>query len=54
VRAALRKALAWNPQRLIIAHGEWVRENGCEALAHSLRWLADEHKNNKPRPIGQA
>jgi hypothetical protein len=38
-RAALRKALAWNPQRMIIAHGEWVRENGCKALAQSLRWL---------------
>jgi hypothetical protein len=41
-RAALRKALAWNPQRMIIAHGEWVRENGSAALAHSLRWLGDK------------
>jgi Domain of unknown function (DUF4336) len=41
-RAALRKALAWNPQRMIIAHGEWARENGRAALAHSLRWLLAE------------
>jgi hypothetical protein len=42
-RAALRKALSWNPQRLIIAHGDWVRENGRAALAHSFRWLAADH-----------
>jgi Domain of unknown function (DUF4336) len=41
-RAALRKALSWNPRRLIIAHGELVRENGREALAQSLRWLAGD------------
>jgi hypothetical protein len=38
-RAALRKALQWNPRRLLIAHGTWVRENGREELARSLRWL---------------
>ncbi len=54
-RAALRKALAWNLQRLIIAHGVWVRENGCAALAHSLRWLAGDHNaNDTLRPKGQA
>ena len=54
-RAALRKALAWNPQRLIIAHGEWVCENGCAALARSLRWLDGDHTaNNALRPTGPA
>ena len=38
-REALRKALGWNPQRLIIAHGQCVRENGREALARSLSWI---------------
>jgi len=53
-RAALRKALAWNPQRLIIAHGESVRENGGAALAHSLRWLAGDHNaNDTLRPTEQ-
>ncbi len=46
-REALRKALAWDPQRLIIAHGEWVRENGRAALAHSLRWLADDEAESE-------
>jgi hypothetical protein len=38
-REALRKMLGWNPQRLIIAHGQWVRENGREALARALSWV---------------
>ncbi len=39
-RESLRRALAWDPQRLIIAHGEWVRENGSEELARSFAWLS--------------
>jgi hypothetical protein len=39
-RRALARALAWNPQRLVIAHGVWVREHGAENLARSLAWLA--------------
>ena len=39
-RMALGKALAWNAERMIIAHGDWIRENGSPALARSLRWLA--------------
>jgi hypothetical protein len=38
-RRALEKALAWNPERLVIAHGVWVCENGREVLSRSLRWL---------------
>jgi hypothetical protein len=42
-RAAARKAkqevLAWDPERVIIAHGEWVRDNGRDVLERSLRWL---------------
>jgi hypothetical protein len=38
-REALRKALSWDPQRLIIAHGQCVSENGREALARSLSWI---------------
>jgi len=38
-RQALRKALEWNPERLIIAHGTWIASNGREALERSLRWL---------------
>jgi hypothetical protein len=39
-RAALKRALDWNPARLVIAHGRLPEESGCEALARGLRWLA--------------
>ena len=38
-RAALRKALDWDPERIVIAHGTWVRRDGRAALARSLAWL---------------
>ena len=38
-RAAIRAAIAWDPVRMVIAHGAWVREGGAEALRHSLHWL---------------
>lgn len=38
-RKALRKLLDWNPARVVIAHGEWIRENGRDVLARSLRWI---------------
>jgi hypothetical protein len=38
-RAAARTALGWEPERLVIAHGEWARTNGAAALRHGLRWL---------------
>lgn len=38
-RRARDKVLGWNCQRVIMAHGEWVRTNGHELLAKSFRWL---------------
>jgi Domain of unknown function (DUF4336) len=38
-RAALRRVLAWDAERLVIAHGVWVRTNGTAALRTSLGWL---------------
>ncbi len=38
-RRARAKALSWNCQRVIMAHGEWVRSNGHALLAKSFRWL---------------
>lgn len=40
-RRARDKALSWNCRRVILAHGEWPRENGNDFLAQSLRWLGD-------------
>jgi hypothetical protein len=38
-RASLERALAWDPERLVIAHGVLPEENGRAALAHAFRWL---------------
>ena len=38
-RAALDHALAWNPERLVIAHGMCAPEQGRAALEDGLRWL---------------
>jgi len=38
-RAALRQALEWDVEALVIAHGIWVRKSGREALRRSLAWL---------------
>lgn len=42
-RTAARRARAtildWSPERVIIAHGEWVRENGRETLERALAWM---------------
>lgn len=38
-RRALHKTLAWNPERLVIAHGTCVHDNGREVLRRSLAWI---------------
>ena len=38
-RRAKQKILDWNPERVIIAHGEWIRENGREVLERALAWM---------------
>ena len=38
-RSSVKKALSWNPERMVIAHGSWVKENGAEALRSSMSWL---------------
>jgi hypothetical protein len=38
-RTAVRRALEWQPERLVIAHGEWAPTGGAEALGTGLRWL---------------
>ena len=38
-RRALKTALAWNPDELVIAHGEWAPSNGADVLRRALSWL---------------
>jgi hypothetical protein len=39
-RAARAKALSWQCERVIMAHGEWRRADGHALLERSLDWLA--------------
>jgi hypothetical protein len=38
-RRARDKVLSWNCQRVIMAHGEWLRANGNAFLEKSFQWL---------------
>ena len=38
-RLALGEVLSWNPERLVIAHGEWAPSKGAAVLRRSLSWL---------------
>ena len=38
LRAAVKTMLAWNPERVIFAHGRWYDANGAAALRRAFRW----------------
>jgi hypothetical protein len=42
-RRAARRAksvvLGWNPERVVIAHGEWVHADGRRVLERALAWM---------------
>jgi hypothetical protein len=38
-RASLERILAWDFDRVIVAHGDVVEHGGRDALAHGYRWL---------------
>lgn len=40
-RAARDRVLGWPAERVIMAHGEWQRENGHAFLTRALAWLGD-------------
>jgi hypothetical protein len=39
-RAHLEKMMAWDPQRIVIAHGRWYDRDGAAELRRAFRWLA--------------
>jgi hypothetical protein len=39
VGAAVRQMLAWEPERVIIAHGRWYERNGTAELHRAFRWV---------------
>ncbi len=38
-RQTKNKMLAWNPEKVIMAHGEWQNENGRAFLEKSFEWV---------------
>ncbi len=38
-RAARARVLAWEPERLVIAHGACAKENATQILARALAWI---------------
>jgi hypothetical protein len=39
-RAALARILAWQPEQVVMAHGEMTRQDGAAFIRKSFRWLA--------------
>jgi hypothetical protein len=38
-RRAVETMIAWNPERIILAHGRWYPENGAAELRRAFAWL---------------
>ena len=38
-RASFRRILAWEPDKVILAHGRWYSRNGSTELRRAFRWL---------------
>lgn len=41
VRKAAEQMIAWNPERVIFAHGKWFEADGTAHLRHAFRWILD-------------
>jgi hypothetical protein len=39
VEAAVRKMIAWAPERIVIAHGRWYEGHAAAELRRAFRWL---------------
>jgi len=41
VRSAVETMIAWDPQRIILAHGRWYAHGGTAELRRAFRWILD-------------
>ena len=39
LRLAVRQMLAWQPERVVIAHGRWYDKDGTAELSRAFRWV---------------
>ena len=38
-RASFQRMLQWQPERIVLAHGNWIDHDGTQALKRAFRWL---------------
>lgn len=38
-RVSYQRMLAWQPEKVILAHGRWYQKNGTKELKRAFRWL---------------
>nr|WP_245428884.1 DUF4336 domain-containing protein [Phyllobacterium phragmitis] len=41
LRAAIETVIAWQPERIILAHGRWYEKNGADELRRAFRWVLE-------------
>ncbi len=41
LKAAVETMIAWDPDRIIVAHGRWYDSGGTQELRRAFRWLLD-------------
>ena len=41
LRAAVERMIAWDPERVVLAHGRWYEANGAAELRRAFRWVLD-------------
>jgi hypothetical protein len=54
LRAAAHAMLAWNPERVIFAHGRWHETNGAAELRRVFRWAFDGRSRDAKATDAQA
>lgn len=42
LRAAVERMLAWDPERIVLAHGRWYERDGAAELRRAFAWLLDD------------
>lgn len=40
----VNRMVAWGPERVILAHGEWFRQDGAARLKRAFRWLPQQRR----------
>jgi hypothetical protein len=41
LKLAIETMIGWDPERIVLAHGRWYRENGTKELRRAFRWLLE-------------